>query len=361
MNRNEKRKNDKIKRRKKRVDKRNRAIALKQSDESNKINFSIDPFNLDIIPEKFVVDVRNCLQSIRLNDRELFSKRGEMIFKAIQNFGIENYMQGVEKVDANQMQSHIDYILFEMGGALFKKLQEKNILLNYIPFTHVNIVPNNDHFVLVFRALLRHKTKYGTVYYSSLKPTIKINNNDYIVGFTRHATQRICERAIFDWQTYSGTNNAFIYLDRYIKFDLVEDSGSYGRKYFITFYEKCSHESGTMIYLNEVLNKNVNDFNYCFRIGYCPIGLNDNFACAITLLTPGMKGTPEDYLIKNANLPFEKERKIRNDVQDMISKNIWLEKENFEAIKWFHQNGIPQVISVNEKIYQEFDWPEILD
>lgn len=358
MDSKEKRKNDKKKRRKIRLEKRNHILAINRNNEINKLKFTINSFNLDIVPEQFVIEVTNCLQNIRLNDRDKFTKNGERIFKLVQEIGIKSFLDDARKISIEQSAMHYEYIVFTIGAVIFQELKKKNILLEYIPFTHFNIVPKDDQFVVIFRSLLRHRTKYGNVYYSSLKPTIRIDNKEYIVSFSRHATQRICERAIFDWQTYSGVHDSFLLLERCVKFDIVDNIGSYNKKYFITFYEPCSTYAGNMFYVNEILQEKEINSNFCFRIGYCPIGLNDNFACAITLLTPGMKGTPEDYLIKRANLSYENEKNIRNNVQDMISKNIWIHKKNLEAVKWFHQNGIPQVMQINEKIFQEFDWPK---
>jgi hypothetical protein len=354
MNSKGKRQNDKIKRRKQRVEKRNYALERKREKEDNKIKIKIGPYNKDIIPEKFVSEVINCLHSIRLNNRELFSKDEENVFKLMKEIGVHEVARKLVKYDNTREKYYDQFLLFKMGDTVFEQLKNKNILLNYIPYSHVNIMPIDKEFLVIFRALLKHKSKFGTVYYSSLKPTIKIDNKEYIVAFSRHAIERICERSIFDWKTFLGANDAFLYLERCIKYDLIEESGGYDKKYFITFYEPCSPESGNMVYVNKVLNEIEINTDYCFRIGYCPIQINDNFACAITLLTPGMKGTPEDLLIKNSDLSYEDKIRIRNNVQDMISKKIWDEKQNFEAIKWFHQNGIPQVLKIKEKIFEKF-------
>jgi hypothetical protein len=354
MNTKGKRQNDKKKRRKQRVEKRNYALERKREKEDNKIKIKIGPYDKDIIPDKFVDEVINCLHSIRLNDREIFSDAEEKIFKLMKEIGVHEVSRELVKYDNTREKLYNKFLIFKLGDTVFEQLKKKNILLHYIPYTHVNITPIDKEFLVIFRALLKHKSKFGTVYYSSLRPTIKIDNKEYIVAFSRHAIERICERAILDWKTYHGANDAFLYLERCIKYDFIEDSGGYDKKYFITFYEPCSPESGNMVYVNKVLNKIEINTDYCLRIGYCPIQINDSFACAITLLTPGMKGTPEDLLMKNSNISYDDKIRMRNNVQDMISKTIWKEKQNFEAIKWFHQNGIPQVLKVEDKIFEKF-------
>lgn len=349
-----KRKIDKKTRRKKRVEKRNNALEIKLEKDKNKISFRVEPFNKDIISEEFVDEVTKCLQEMRLNNRDLFNLGEEQFFKLMKKHGFDYALAAVlsqfEDANINLFQQHFNC---KIGDLVFKRLRDKNLLFNYIPYSNVDIIPRGNEFIIIFRSLLRHRSKFGYVFYSSLKPTVTIENESYIVAFSRHAVQRICERTVFDWQSYSGSGDAFAYLERCIKFDVITNiENKFGKK-LITFYELCMPGFSNMTYVEEVLKHSNNDKEYCYRVGYCPIGLNDNFACAITLLTPGMKGTPEDYLIKNKNLTYENERKIRNDIQDIISKKVWVEKRNFGAIKWFQENGIEQVMEVKEKLFHD--------
>jgi hypothetical protein len=346
--------NDKKIRRKHRVEKRNNALQKKHEKEDNKIKIKIGPYDKGLVSEQFVTEVINCLHNIRLNDRSIFTEKQERIFKWMKKIGFSAVLDELETNCADDPECHRFAVIPKIGETVYEQLKNKNVLLNYIPYTHATIKPVDNEFLVIFRALQKQKSKFGTLYHSSLKPTVRIDDREYIVAFSRHAIERICERAIMNWQTFLGANDAFLYLERCVKYDIVEDANSKEKKYFITFYEPCAIASGNMIYINRVLEKIENNTDYCFRIGYCPIEINGDYACALTLLTPGMKGTPEDLLLKESDLSYEDKQKIRADVQDMISKKIWFEKRNFEAIKWFHQNGISQVMKVEEKIFENF-------
>jgi hypothetical protein len=62
-----------------------------------------------------------------------------------------------------------------------------------------------------------------------------------------------------------------------------------------------------------------------------------------------MSGTPEYELLKNAGLPAEKRQELENSIANSTKYIDLTETNDFKAIKWFHYNGISQVLPSNLK------------
>jgi hypothetical protein len=353
----EKKRNAKKIRRQQRVERRSHALQRKREKDDNKIRIRIGPYDKSLVPEEFVTEVIDCLKNIRLNDRSLFNTSEERVFKSMKETGIKEIKERFWENDTTEEKFSVSYLLFKMAETVYGLLNKKNILLKYIPYAHAFIIPAKKEFVVVFRALLKHRSSFGTAYYSPSRPIIRINGKEYVVAFSRHAIERVCERLVSDYPTFSGANTVFLYLERCIRYDLVEAPDGTEDKYLITFYGPCSTLSGNMFYATEVLGAVEDHANYGYRLGYCPIEINGDFACATTLLTPGMKGTPEDLLIKTSNLSYDERIKIRANVQELIALRNWDKNQNMEAIIWFHLNGVPQVIKMDDEFYRDILHP----
>jgi hypothetical protein len=79
-----------------------------------------------------------------------------------------------------------------------------------------------------------------------------------------------------------------------------------------------------------------------YRLGYCPIESDGAFVVAKTFLPPGYKGTPEYGMLIKSKLPKADRTTLlslaRDHVRDHEQADDWL-----PLIKWFHNNGVPQV------------------
>lgn len=98
----------------------------------------------------------------------------------------------------------------------------------------------------------------------------------------------------------------------------------------------------------ETIDLTKGDFYY--RLGYCPVVVENEFAIAKTLLFPGYTGTPEFKLINESDLPRrQKERFLELSTSNDASNVVY--DGDSDLIKWFHKNGVPQVIQTRRKIF----------
>ena len=293
------RKQAKKARRRKRVEKHQKKEILSSERRENWIKIRVEEYNKDVVSKDFVSEVLNALKNLRLNDRRFFKKQEADFWKSMKEFSFQECVDEVLKnapyEDINLMMKKF---LLKMGTVIFSILQEKNKLLQYIPYNDVLISPKGDEFIIIFDALLRHKTEWGYVYYSQLKPKVVIDDNEYIVAFSRHAVERICERCVGQYDHYAGAGDAFAFLSCCSKFDVIPQGPNGNRNYLITFYDSCDPGFTEYKYLKGVKDYVNDDREYCYRVGYCPVSFSDGFASSKTLLTPGMRGTPEDFLLK---------------------------------------------------------------
>jgi hypothetical protein len=86
-----------------------------------------------------------------------------------------------------------------------------------------------------------------------------------------------------------------------------------------------------------------------YRVGYCPVVFENGFAKAKTFLYPGFKGTPEYGLVRKSRLsPAEKDLLIPNSTSQDTTEGL---KLYLKATKWFHDNGVPQVVQIKQDVF----------
>ncbi|MBF0475754.1 MAG: hypothetical protein HQK59_07955 [Deltaproteobacteria bacterium] len=179
------------------------------------------------------------------------------------------------------------------------------------------------------------------------------------MGFSKHASKRISERHIFDYTNYGGAGDAFLYLDKHCRFEPTFTVKDEHKVPAITFYGLCLPGHFCYQFVTNVLEDYDPTKAYYYRIGYCPVGLNGDFASAITFLSPGMKGTQEYKLLEEANLTRQERRALLESIRNSGTLNDLDRTNDYRAIKWFHNNGIPQIFESDGFKYKPY-WLESL-
>jgi hypothetical protein len=101
---------------------------------------------------------------------------------------------------------------------------------------------------------------------------------------------------------------------------------------------------------------------YYYRIGYCPVVVEDGFAIAKTVLYPGYKDTPEHDAIYRSNLSREEKFEMSRKSRQLNSSELF-KTQDFSMLKFFHDKGVPQVIVSKKKFYNNmlFHQPNITE
>lgn len=212
------------------------------------------------------------------------------------------------------------------------------------------------------RSLNVRSTSQGPVYHARRMPKIrfKADGRERLVVFTRHALESVCERTVYNWKTYGGQGDAFAFLDNCIYFEDCSDARG---EPSLAIYNACMPNFHSWDYLEGVLGPQSSDDvategtggQFYYRVGYCPIRLDGDLAIAATLLFPGMNkqmGTPEGRLIDRAGLSPDEIAAMRNRVENQLSMKALADSSDFSLVKWFHDNGVPQVVRLTNEVFQ---------
>jgi hypothetical protein len=367
----------KAKRRKKRLQnkKEKRATHFKKFEDSLSFVFQAD--NGNSTSEDFVRDATRILKGLKLSDRSVFTEPQARFFLSMKkggfDFAVDNAVLADHKYLSSQFFGDFDYEFnnrvkvknisngknetvrvafhFLISDILFKELAKQNLLEKYIPYNSVYITPEDNQFFVSFKGMFSQKiVNYGTIYYPSHKPTLEINGKKLIIGLTTHAIHRISERCVYDWRTYGGAGDVFTFFNNCENFELIKDEKRNRDQYYFSIYEKCTKGFFSENYPKMILDRIDSTKVYYYRIGYCPIAVNGNFACGKTMLPPGMRGTPEDKLLKESNLSREEKSKIYKSAENAFLFSNLVSSHDFTGLKWFHDNGVPQVIEAPGKV-----------
>ena len=308
-------------------------------------------FETNGAPRKFVDLVHSAVNKIDFDDPYLFNKNERMFIKyEKQNSEWMKRFREEAKGDPEKLD-----VVNGFRNLIAEKVYSfipKDQLLEWIPYNDVYISQHGPFVIVVFRSLEKVKSEGGTAYYSRHKHTLKVGEKDLIVSWSDHAIKRVCQRMNECWQSYSGLGDVFSYFEQCVHYEKVTLDGD---QLAFTFYAPCNSNYTRMDYVKNVLGTDQgheNHYeNYYTRVGYCPAVIEGDFIKAITLLIPGFKKTPENELIAKAKISRDEKRDLFNKVDQMTLANL-SETKDFSVLKWFHDNGIPQVIYTEDKIFK---------
>jgi hypothetical protein len=176
--------------------------------------------------------------------------------------------------------------------------------------------------------------------------------SEWVVAFSKHALEQICERTVYNWRTYGGHGDAFAFFENCVYFE--DCTAERGEPSFVV-YNSCVPHFASWNYVAQVLENPVPGRQYYYRVGYCPVSFHGNMAKAITLLVPGMrkqKGTPEGKLIERSGLPPAEIARLQAKVERQKSMKELEDSGDYSLIKWFHKKGIPQVVPIEHDVFR---------
>jgi hypothetical protein len=238
-------------------------------------------------------------------------------------------------------------VLVGPGNWLFARLSpryKRGDLLRY--FYRVDF--DGEDFVVRFDTLRKSVTNGGTVYLPPTPHHVKIAGHRWEIAFHDHAIERICQRMMatpeptyLQYLTlwFEVNNNAWGY-------EPVElNDGQQALRMLTHLTTAADHSMWHEVYVKQILAADrVIPVNAPVSVvlGYLPIAVSGRYARAITFLYPGYKNTPEKRLLDA--LPYgNADRRRLLALTDHANYNRLFFGDGVEAIRWFHQNGIPQV------------------
>ena len=304
-------------------------------------------------------------EAIRRFDFAELDKVEQSAFRMMKQFGRAYALAALEKNMRKLQEEGVDdaYIasadlqwLLSVGHAVFSHIPE-DVKRSFLPMNDVQFIYHDDVIVAKFRSLLTQKSSGGTIYYSRHKPTIDFEGKEYVVGFSTEALKRTCERTMKDPLRYASLGDVYAYFEDCQYFEPCTLRG--GNDAF-SFFDECPpHHSPQLASSQRLLSEKILGTKEVdpakgklyYRVGYCPVARDKGFAKAKTLLFPGFKKTPEYEMLDKAYMPPDMKRRLQHLATNSDMSSLW-EEGDISALKWFHDNGVPQVIQTAKPLFR---------
>jgi len=301
------------------------------------------------VPSRYHSAVDQIIKAVRLEHFQLLPTAQQMYFHIAKDVGFSEAIELTRTISAQTDQPLVfPSILLSLGEVIQLRLPTDAIA----PYRCLDVVfgkPAPNQILVRFRSLLTHGSVENPGYYSHRTPKIVCGSGlvERIVSFCAHALERIHERTVGDWRTYSGSGDAFAFIDNCVYYE--DCSATMGKPCFAV-YNQCAKGFVSHRFLEEILDDFDPNKKYYYRVGYCPSVLTGDFVLAKTLLVPGMRGTPERRLLER--LPISQQNMLAEKMETLLTWSDKAGSEDWGLLKWFHDNGVPQVISFEQNAFE---------
>lgn len=306
---------------------------------------------------EFVEVVRTALAAIDFDDAKAFQPIEQTFYKLIRErgrryaFGATNDLLHSSSLSKHEQEVTRIKLLLGLGSRLLERIPEET-RRRLMPYNDVLVAYRDRDIVLRFSSLLKEKGPGGTLYFSRRKPSVGFDGRKYTIAFSRHAIERICQRINPRYIQYAAAGDVHgLFADCVY----VEPIMLHGGQPAFILYADCGEPPfvSHAVYIQGVLGEeNVDPAkgNCYYRVGYCPVALEGEFAKATTLLFPGYSGTPEYGLIRQSKVSREEKDRLIETARLLDANQVML-SDNYQTIKWFHDNGVPQVMQMSRQVF----------
>lgn len=313
---------------------------------------------------EFIDVVRKAQLTIDLDDPAVCPTPFQTLYKEVAKDGIEDVLASFRVALERRDQPARDIMVYEKafslhyGRAIYERIPEE-VRRAYLPYNDSMVVFRGTRIVIAFSSMLQAKGTGGTIYYSRKEPRITIGGQEYRVGFSRHAIEQAVARLNPNYLHYEASYDVHSFFAKSaIHEHVVLDSRNHPEQDAFCMYDMCddplflSYDT----YVNTVLGLEGREPDrtkgiFCFRLGYFPVVIDNGFAKAVSFLRPGYTGTPERKLISDTkSLPRDVKEFLLTEARENTGREVLLE-DRTEVIKWFHDNGVPQVLQFPMAIY----------
>lgn len=302
-------------------------------------------------PPQLVKLIKDTIRTINFQDRREFQAWETEFFKMLKEAG-SDLLYELYQSDGDHRLLAL-HILTRLHRLVMSRVDQEQ-LRRWCPYHAVEILPVGPRILVTFDSLASEPGRNGTIFFSRFRPTLEIDGQRKVVGFFRHAIQRICSRAVSAVDPAVVLNCAFSIVGGCVHFDRADLCD--GQLAFSLFLP-CMDDSFNGVFAKAVLGELFRpDASYYYRLGYCPAVMERGFIVAKTLLFPGYDATPEWRLVWNTDITFDRRKRINQRIQAFEGLTEWSE-DDLEHFKFFHEQGIPQVIETDAELYKWFVRP----
>jgi len=235
------------------------------------------------------------------------------------------------------------------------------VRLRFFPQNDFRIILHRDRIVVQCSSLLLGRTSKGQVWHSRFRPTVEFGGRKYIVAFTREVLIKLQSRFLGNRMGYAALGDMYGFLELCRHFVPCQVWGDGERRNerveAITFFEDVYEKRyWNHRYVKAVLGAGYDPANGkpYYRVGYCPVALDGEFAVAKTFLPPGFVKTPEYEAICRASLPPGERKRLQDMARDEMTSLRLVDEDDFSAVRCYHAS-VPQVVQSHEEWYFNYE------
>ena len=314
--------------------------------------------------------VERVIRNISFEDRRYFTESHSRFFQLHKTHGYDRAMKMLKDVAGDTAA----YAAFNfaaptiVGEAFFKMMSSSDWKLfphgretgKPLPVHDVQIMPSEKEFLVIPNSLKR--TRLG--YCSNRNITTVIDGHQRTVSFGYHAIERVYQRIVGYMGLYGSWGDVYAFFDQCQYFEEVRMTDG-GRS--LSIFQDCFLELMNPTtwchpcqYAIEVIGIEAyalfksHGIRWYYRVGYSPMFIDTNEIHLKTLLPPGYSKTPENGALKSAQLSTVERREFQCQKGDWTIEKLQTNK-NFGVFKWFHDNGVPQVLPIEGDVFVPVD------
>lgn len=313
---------------------------------------------------EFVALVKETQAQIDLDDPDVCDDTLRHFYKNVRRFGIDTHHQTIARLQEEGAEGARDMVHknldfeWHYGTILFNRIPEE-VRKQFLPYNDVTITCIGNSLFFLFSSLLRVKGLGGTIYYSRKQPTLTLDQETMTVGFSRHAIEQAVVRLNPNYLQYraAGDVHGFFASCTYHE-PITLNSRLHPNQPALCMYGPCDDPTfaAYSVYVDDIfgLNGSAPDDSrgaFYYRLGYFPVERDNGFAKAVTFIRPGYTGTPElELLQRTTDLSRQEKAFLLKEARENKGREALVEGRT-EVIKWFHDNGVPQVVQFVHPVF----------
>lgn len=227
-----------------------------------------------------------------------------------------------------------------------------------LPMSCFSLVPEDKHWLIKCRSVRALETNHGVVYQSPHRPRVSVNMGRRQVAYTKHAMLQLADRLMPRWnQLHISLLYVFGFFYECVYFDVTKLRGGQPA---LVVYNSCLRAGDSVRQFMQELAEvdSVADLkNHYYIVGYCPLTFEKGLAVAKTFLTPGYRQTPERRTLKKSSrIEVTRDIEMASDAGINVL-DIATDERTRLAIRWFHENGVPQVKRLDRTVFKDITGP----
>lgn len=239
--------------------------------------------------------------------------------------------------------------LLHFGTWVFQNLPPQ-YTSRFDPEHFFRVIQYGNVMIVSFRLMDHTEDKGQRIYTLPSKPTVEIQGVRWQVGLYPHALERLCLRLVPQYGlTYASCFDVFCRFDQgllcFVPTSLADGQEAirvdFTPPLATVFYEPYAAWARRLLGLPDA-HAFSRGHKWAMVLGYLPLHIQGKFARAKTFLLPGFAKTPEHALgLRSAKTASE--RRLLHAMTDETTRTLDLAGDTLAAIKWYHDNGVPQI------------------